>query len=72
MFLMLLELLKKHDYNINKSNIKIFLKGLQMEKEKEDLIIQQQIIKMLDDIDNVKKLDDLAKLELLRRGDLER
>ena len=72
MFLILLNLLKKHDYNINKSNIKYFLKELEMQKEKEDLVIQQQILKMLDDIENVKKLEDLARLEMLRRGDLER
>ena len=69
MFLILLSLLKKHNYNINKSNIKYFLKELQMQKEKEDLLIQQQIIKMLDDIENVKKLEDLARLEILRRRD---
>ncbi len=75
MFLLLLKLLKKYDYNIDKSNVKYFLKTLRMEKEKEDLLIQQQIIKMLDDIENVKKLEDLARLEILRRNeneDLER
>ena len=73
MFLLLLKLLKKSDYNINKSNIKYFLKSLQMQKEKEDLILQQEIIKMLDDVENIKKLEQLARLEILRRdGDLER
>ena len=73
MFLLLLKLLKKSDYNIDKSNIKYFLKTLQMQKEKEDLILQQEIIKMLDDVENVKKLEALARLEILRReGDLER
>ena len=72
MFLILINLLKKFDYDINKSNIKYFLRILQEQKEKEDLIIQQKIIDMLDDIDNVKKLEQLARLEMLRSGDLER
>lgn len=72
MILSLLELLKKYNYNINQNNAKYFIKVLYEEQQKEDLLIQKQIKKMLDDINNIKKLEQIERLEKIRKCDIDR
>lgn len=72
MFLLLLELLKKHNYNINQDNAKYFIKALYEAQQKEDLLIKESIKKMLVDIENIKKLEQLERLEQIRKSDIDR
>ena len=67
-----MDLLKKSDYNINKSNIKYFLKDLYKQQQKEDLLIQEQIKKIFSDIEDMKKLEQIERLEQIRKSEINR
>ncbi|RLA77681.1 MAG: hypothetical protein DRG78_16845 [Epsilonproteobacteria bacterium] len=67
MFLLILKLLKQYDYTIDKSNIKHFLKSLEMQKEKEDFILQQDIKKLLEEVESIKKQEQKDRAYQIRQ-----
>ena len=72
MFLLILNLLKKFNYNINKDNAKYFIKDLYKIQQTEDLQVQKQIKQMFADIDDMKKEEQQDRLEQIRVSCLDR
>jgi len=66
MIFLLLEILKKFDYNINKNNIKQVLKILQQQQnelnEKDAQKMQNYLIEMFADIDKQRKIEEYERL----------
>lgn len=57
MILLLLDILKKFDYNINANNIKFVIRILEQEQAKEHALSQKFIKKMTEDIELKRKLE---------------
>ena len=72
MFLILLQLLQKYDYNINKTNIKYFLKDLYEEDRSQDFLVKSQIKNLLEDVDNSKREEQYQRLEEIRKSERNR
>ena len=67
--LLLLKLLKQYDYNINKSNLKYFLKDLYKQDRQQDFLVQSQIKHMLEDIEKLKKEEQIERARSAREMD---
>ena len=72
MILLIIDLLQKFEYEINKTNIKQFLKALQKIEEHQHQIFLEDLEKTLKYFDNQKKLQQMEILNSLREKDSDR
>ncbi len=72
MFLLIIDLLQKFDYEINETNIKRFLKALQKLEEHQHQIFLEDLEKTLQYFDEKKKLQEIEILNSLREKNSDR
>ena len=72
MILLIIELLQKFDFEINETNIKIFLKALKNLEEHQHQIFLEDLEKTLQYFENKKKSQQMEQLNILRKKDNDR
>ena len=72
MILLIIDLFQKFNYEVNKTNIKQFLKALQKIEEHQHQIFLEDLEKTLKFFDNQKKLQQMEILNSLREKDSDR
>jgi hypothetical protein len=72
MILLIIDLLQKFDYEVNKTNIKQFLKALQKLEEHQHQIFLEDLAKTLQHFDDKKRLQEQDFLNSLREKESDR